>query len=122
MKHLSALFLVSRRGSGRSLGKGDGSPLQYAYLENSKDRGSWQTTVHGVTRAGHDLVTKPRPNFEKQNKNSRGVTAAAAAAESLQLHPTLRDPIDGSLPGSSVHGILQARTLEWVADSLLTEL
>ena len=39
----------------------------------------------------------------------------AAAAKSLQSCPTLCDPIDGSLPGSSVPGILQARTLEWVA-------
>ena len=38
--------------------------------------------------------------------------AAAAAAKSLQSRPTLCDPIDGSLPGSSVPGILQARTLE----------
>ena len=44
--------------------------------------------------------------------------AAAAAAESLQLCPTLCDPIDGSPPGSPVAGILQARTLEWVAISL----
>ena len=43
--------------------------------------------------------------------------AAAAAAKSLQLCPTLCDPIDGSLPGSSVPGILQGRTLEWVAIS-----
>ena len=43
--------------------------------------------------------------------------AAAAAAKSLQLCPTLCDPIDGLLPGSSVPGILQARTLEWVAIS-----
>ena len=42
------------------------------------------------------------------------VTAAAAAAKSLQLCPTLCDPIDGSPPGSPVPGILQARTLEWV--------
>ena len=41
--------------------------------------------------------------------------AAAAAAESLQSCPTLWDPIDGSPPGSPVPGILQARTLEWVA-------
>ena len=44
-------------------------------------------------------------------------TAAAAAAKSLQSCPTLCDPIDGSPPGSSVPGILQARTLEWVAIS-----
>ena len=41
----------------------------------------------------------------------------ATAAKSLQLCPTLCDPIDGSPPGSPVHGILQARTLEWVAIS-----
>ena len=42
---------------------------------------------------------------------------AAAAATSLQSCPTLCDPIDGSPPGSAVPGILQARTLEWVAIS-----
>ena len=43
--------------------------------------------------------------------------AAAAAAKSLQSCPTLCDPIDSSPPGSLVPGILQARTLEWVAIS-----
>ena len=43
--------------------------------------------------------------------------AAAAAAESLQSCPTLCNPIDGSPPDSPVPGILQARTLEWVAIS-----
>ena len=43
--------------------------------------------------------------------------AAAAAAKSLQSCPTLCNPIDGSPLGSSVPGILQARTLEWVAIS-----
>ena len=43
--------------------------------------------------------------------------AAAAAAKSLQPCPTLCDPIDGSPPGSPVPGILQARTLDWVAIS-----
>ena len=43
--------------------------------------------------------------------------AAAAAAKLLQLCPTLCDPIDGSPPGSPVHGILQGRILEWVAIS-----
>ena len=43
--------------------------------------------------------------------------AAAAAAKSLQSCSTLCDPIDGSSPGSPVPGILQARTLEWVAIS-----
>ena len=39
------------------------------------------------------------------------------AAKSLQLCPTLCDPIDGSPPGSPIPGILQTRTLEWVAIS-----
>ena len=43
--------------------------------------------------------------------------SGAAAAKSLQSCPTLCDPIDGSPPGSPVPGILQARTLEWVAIS-----
>jgi len=44
-------------------------------------------------------------------------TYAAAAAKLLQWCPTLCDPIDGSPPGSPLPGILQARTLEWVAIS-----
>ena len=46
---------------------------------------------------------------------------AAAAAKSLQLCLTLCDPIDSSPPGSPVPGILQARTLEWVAISFSNE-
>ena len=58
---------------------------------------------------------------ESDNKNV-GIAgscrvAAAATAKSLQSCPTLRDPIDGSPPGSSVPGTLQARILEWVAIS-----
>ena len=46
------------------------------------------------------------------------LSGVAAAAKSLQSCPTLCDPIDGSPPGSAVPGILQARTLEWVAISV----
>ena len=49
--------------------------------------------------------------------NSLTIPSPAAAAKSLQSCPTLCDPIDGSPPGSPVPGILQARTLEWVAIS-----
>ena len=45
------------------------------------------------------------------------LSAAAAAAKSLQSCPTPCDPIDGSPPGSPISGILQARILEWVATS-----
>ena len=37
-------------GSGRSPGEGNGYPVQYSGLENSKDRGAWQATVHGVAK------------------------------------------------------------------------
>ena len=52
--------------------------------------------------------------FKKRFSNQN---AAAAAAKSPQSCPILCDSIDGSLPGSPVPGILQARTLEWVAIS-----
>ena len=60
--------------------------------------------------------------FEKFLNSSRDQelpsnSISAAAAKSLQSCPTLCDPIDGSPPGSPVPGILQARTLEWVAIS-----
>ena len=45
------------------------------------------------------------------------IAYAAATAKSLQSCPTLCNPIDGSLPGSPIPGILQARTLEWAAIS-----
>ena len=38
-------------GSGRSLGEGNGNPLQYSYLENSMDRGAWWAIVHRVTKS-----------------------------------------------------------------------
>ena len=43
------------------------------------------------------------------------ISHGAAAAKSLQSCPTLCDPMDGSPPGSSIHGIFQARVLEWGA-------
>ena len=55
----------------------------------------------------------PFPFFFLQWMDSQ--VAAAGAAKSHQLCPTLCNPIDGNPPGSSVPGILQARTLEWVA-------
>ena len=53
----------------------------------------------------------------QKNKIATNYYYTAAAAKSLQSCPTLCDPIDGSPPGSPVPGILQARTLEWVATS-----
>ena len=53
--------------------------------------------------------------FGAQVVRTLWVLFAAATAKSLQSCPTLCDPIDGSPPGSPVPGVLQARTLEWVA-------
>ena len=57
----SAGDVMSIPGSGRSPGEGNGNPLQYSCLQNLMDRGAWEATAHGVTRVGHDLVTKPPP-------------------------------------------------------------
>ena len=75
------------------------------------DRGAWRATVHGVSEL----------DMQKE-KHKYGILmhTAAAAAKSLQSCPTLCDPIDSSPPGSPVPGILQARTLEWVAISFST--
>ena len=75
----------------------------------------WWTGKPGVLQSwghefGHDLTcthTSTHPSLH----------GAAAAAKSLHLCPTLCDPIDGSPPGSPVPGVLQARSLEWVAIS-----
>ena len=41
-------------GSGRSPGEGNGNPLQYSCVDNPMDEGTWQATVHGVTRVRHN--------------------------------------------------------------------
>ena len=56
-------------------------------------------------------------NYHISGTSSHMLIAATAAAKSLQSCPTLWDPIDGNSPGAPVPGILQARTLEWVAIS-----
>ena len=66
------------------------------------------------------MTSKKKEEFGNSPQNSHSPVLqqyAAAAAKSFQSCPTLGDPRDGSLPGSPVLGILQARTLEWVAIS-----
>ena len=57
------------------------------------------------------------PSRNKSDQHIYSLLPAAVAAELLQSCPTLCDPIDGSPPGSPIPGILQAKTLEWVAIS-----
>ena len=56
----STIFKNALHYNKRSPGEGNGNPLQYSCLDNPKDRGDWQATVHGVARVRHDLVTKER--------------------------------------------------------------
>ena len=49
----------------RSPGEGNGNPLQHSCLGNPMNRGAWQATVLGVVRVGHNLVTKPPQDAEK---------------------------------------------------------
>ena len=63
------------------------------------------------------VLSQHLKNAASKKKRITGCHYAAAAAKSCQSCPTLCNPIDGSPPGSSVPGILQARTLEWVAVS-----
>ena len=76
------------------------------------DRENWHPAVHGVANRWTWLKGL---KWSEQIENKEN--AAAAAAKSLQSCPTLCNPIDGSLPGSPIPGILQAGTLEWVAIS-----
>ena len=96
-------------GSGRSPGEGIGYPLQYSSLENPHE----QRSLAGYSAQG----CKESDMTERLSTVAAAAAAAAAAAKSLQLCPTLCDPIDGSPPGSPFPGILQARTLEWAAIS-----
>ena len=83
-------------GLGRYPREGSGNLLQYSCLGNPMDRGTWWAALLG---------------------SPWNCEAATAAAKSLQSCLTLCNRIDGSPPGSSVLGILQARILEWVAIS-----
>jgi len=76
------------------------------------DMGSGGEEREGGTNGASSMETYIQ--FSSVQSLSR-VRLFATAAKSLQSCPTLCDPIDGSPPGSPVPGILQTRTLEWVA-------
>ena len=123
--------LGSIPGLGRSPGEGKGYPLQYSGLENSMDC------------VGHEVAKSPTrlsdfhfhtciiltPSVSSPGRiilfyallffffflTISCVIHPCVCAKSLQLCPTLCDPMDCSPTGSSVHGILQARILQWLA-------
>ena len=75
-------------------------------------------SIESVMPSNHLILCRPLLLLPSIFPSLRVFSHAAAAAKSLQLCPTLCNPRDGSPPGSSVPGILQARILEWVAISL----
>ena len=86
-------------------GEGNGNPFQCCCLKNPMDRGAWRATVHAVAKSQTGL----------SDSQFHFPVCVWACADLLQLSPTLCNFLDCSLAGSSVHGILQGRTLEWVA-------
>ena len=128
-------------GSGGSPGGGNGNPLRYPCLEIPMDGGAWWATIYGVTESNtteaneqastrlsiiylsiiHLLVYRLSLSMSICVSHL-SVSAIYPPSAYLHLHPkslqsclTLCDPMDCSPPGSSLHGILQARILEWVA-------
>ena len=88
-----------------------------AHLGNGKE---FDISAHKVQECISFIFcrkNRAHPSYFKQETNALKVSAAAAAAKSLQLCPTLCNPIDGRPLGFPVPGILQARTLEWVSIS-----
>ena len=126
------------------IGEGNGDLLQCSCLENPRDRGAWWAAISGVAQsqtllkrlsssssssillrvfasmfiaeAGH-TVRSITSSEQKIHVCHFPSSLTATTTKSLQSCPTLCDPMDGSPPGSPVPGILQARTLEWVAIS-----
>ena len=79
--------------------------------------GETMETVTDFIFLGSKIIADGDCSHEIKRCLLLAAAAAVAAAKWLQSCPTLCDPIDGSPPGSPVPGILQARTLEWVAMS-----
>ena len=92
-------------GSGRSPGGGHSNPLQYSCLENPMDRGSWQATVH--------RVTKSRAQLKQLSTHTRICSVT-------QSCPTLWDPTDRSMPDFPVLHLLElAQThVHWLGDPI----
>ena len=105
-------------GLGRSPGEGNGNPLQYSCLESPRDRGAWWAAVYGVVQSQTRLKRLSSSSSSRPSKERILIQSLVEGeGEVAQSCPTLCDPVDCSLPGFSVHGIFQARILEWVTIS-----
>ena len=108
MSKLGIIKLFS--GSGRSPGEGHGNLLQCSCLENPTGWGAWRATVRGVARSQTGLS-----GSHTHPPHKVGVKTIIELLLSHSFVSSFCDPMDHSPPGSSVHGILQARILEWAA-------
>ena len=77
------LGLIPR--SGRSPGEGNGNPLQYSCLENSMVRGTWQAIVHGLTRVGPNLATKPPRTGHWKGEQVLTLTREVTLREGMEI-------------------------------------
>ena len=106
-------------GSGRSPGGGYGSSLHYSCLENPMDRKAWWAIALWVCKELCTTETTEHSTSDIRISSEPSTTSpytyVCVHAKALQLCSTLCSPMDCGLPRSSVHGILQARILEWAA-------
>ena len=114
-------------GSGRSAGEGIGYPLQYSWASLVRERTRCSAGKEPTCDAGYlgsipGLGRSPGEGkgYPLQYSGLENSVDYIVHAKLLQSCPTLCDPRDGSPPGSAVPGILQARTLEWVAIAFST--
>ena len=105
---------LQRKWQLKQTGKGDAEWV----TSNRNNRGKKAWYILKLQTSVDWCETQERGHWEKiRQESSSGPCQQTAAAKSLQSCPILCDPIDGSPPGSPIPGILQARTLEWVAIS-----
>ena len=97
-----------------STGRASCSPF-WAVLTTNES--TYSMEIQKVTTEGNKIQAPSLVSYRPVAMCEPALSTTAAAAKSLQSCPTLCDPIDGSPPGSSTHGIFQASVLEWVAIS-----
>ena len=119
-------------GSGRSSGGGNGNPLQYSFLGNPMDRGTWQgSTVHGATGIRHNLATKPPPPILKwlrimdfnstKHWNYLGVLIVPRTDVSCP-DVTKQDPMVPPLDSFLPHVVRFSSSLKYIDDSIWSTL